>query len=399
MKFNLNEFLIAVSFALDFVEMDVVGAKTNHSKRVAYTTQRIGEVLGFNSQELTDAISLAVLHDNGVSEYKLNEIINRGNNIASLENVKEHCIIGENNVVNYPFLNNETDVIKYHHENYDGTGFFHLKGDEIPLMAQIIGFSDYIDNNYKLDKLYGDYKRGFIEDISKIRGQKFSKELCDVYLEIISKPNYRLDVKDDFISPVLRERLQDNYLDLNLDEIHNITTVFSNIIDAKSNFTRTHSKGLAEKAAIMADFYNYSADEKIKLVIAADLHDIGKLAVPNSILDAPRKLTTEEFTLIEAHTYYTRAALSQIHGFEDITEWAANHHEKLNGRGYPYGKKAEELDFNSRLMGCLDIYQALTEERPYRKGLSHDQTIKIMSDMVSGGFIDGDRVNDINSAF
>lgn len=398
MKFNLNEFLIAVSFALDFVEIDVVGAKTNHSKRVAYTSHRIGEAMGLSKQQLNDIISLSVLHDNGISEYRLHEIIKQ-KDLSALEDVEEHCTIGEKNVIKYPFFKNERGVIKYHHENYDGSGFFHLKGDEIPLLSQIIGFSDYIDNNYKLDNLYGDYKKEFIKDLSKVIGIKFSKDISDIFFEIISKANYRLDVKDDYIRPALREKLQHNYTDLSLDEVRNITSVFSNIIDTKSKFTRTHSKGLAEKAAAMAEFYNYSIDEKTKLVIAADLHDIGKLAIPNAILDAPRKLTSEEFALIESHTYYTRVALSKIHGFEDITEWAANHHEKLNGKGYPYGKTAEELDFNSRLMGCLDIYQALTEDRPYRKGLSHDKTIGIMREMVSGGFIDGGRVRDIDDVF
>lgn len=137
----------------------------------------------------------------------------------------------------------------------------------------------------------------------------------------------------------------------------------------------------------------------MKLIIAADLHDLGKLAISNDILDCPRKLTDEEFELVKKHVYYTRIALQEIKGFEDITEWASNHHKKLNGKGYPFGKTEKDLDFNSRLMACLDIYQALTEERPYREGLIHKEAMKILYEMCSRGFIDGNITEDIDRVF
>lgn len=399
MEFNLNEFLVAVSFALDFIEMDIVGARTNHGKRVAYKSMLLGKAMGFDDNELIDTVSIAVLHDNGISQYIANENFDNKREIVSYERVKNHCIIGEKNVAEYPFLEDEKDAILYHHEFYDGTGYFKLKGDEIPLMAQIIGFSDYMDNNYNPNKLYGNYKDKVINELNKISGIKYSKKICDSYLKIIRNANYRLDQLDDNINEALKKLIPQKSVNLSLTEIRSITKVFSNIIDSKSRFTRRHSKGLAEKAGVMGDYYHFDEDEKTKFVIAADLHDLGKLAIPNSILDAQRKLTNDEFALIEAHTYYTRAALSKIHGFEEITEWASNHHEKLNGLGYPYGKTAKELDFNSRLMGCLDIYQALTEERPYRVGLSHEKALAIMKEMASGGFIDSKIVNDVNSVF
>lgn len=399
MDFNLNEFLVAVSFALDFIEMDIVGARTNHGKRVAYKSILLGKAMGFDDNELIDTVSIAILHDNGISQYIANENFDNKREIVGYEKVKEHCVIGESNVAEYPFLGVEKDAILYHHEFYDGTGYFKLKGEEIPLMAQIIGFSDYMDNNYNPNKLYGKYKDKVINELKEISGKKYSKKICDSYLKIIRNANYRLDQQDDSIDEALKKLIPQKSVNLSLTEIRNITKVFSNIIDSKSEFTRHHSKGLAEKARAMGNHYCFDEDEKIKFVIAADLHDLGKLAIPNSILDAQRKLTNDEFALIESHTYYTRKALSKIHGFEEIAEWASNHHEKLNGLGYPYGKTAKELDFNSRLMGCLDIYQALTEERPYRIGLSHEQAMNIMKEMVSGGFIDSKVVDDINIVF
>ncbi len=396
MKFSLNQFLLAVSFALDFVEIDIAGKRTNHGKRVAYITLRIAKKMDFNDEDLYDIVSLAILHDNGICEAR-NDVIY--DNINDEEHLMQHCITGENNALNYPFLKKRKNIIKYHHEKYDGSGFYKLKGHEIPLMSQIICFADFMENGFILDKICDKNKRKIEKFAKEQSGKLFKPEICEAFLEITNSTSFRLDMGDNFINSALNKYTPKFTRELSLLDVGKMTDVFSKIIDSKSKFTRKHSKGIAEKAAIMADYYNYDADEKTKLVIAANLHDLGKLAVPNSILDKPDKLTEDEFDIIKAHTYYTRVALSKIDGFEDITEWAANHHEKLNGFGYPYGKNASELDFNSRLMGCIDIYQALTEERPYRNPLSHDKVIDIMKEMVKEGFIDGDRVSDVDEVF
>lgn len=82
--------------------------------------------------------------------------------------------------------------------------------------------------------------------------------------------------------------------------------------------------------------------------------------------------------------------MSQVDGFEDIRDWAALHHEKLNGKWYPFGKTADELNEQERIMACVDIYQALTEERPYKKGMSHEKTCDILDEMAEKGFVDAD---------
>ena len=103
-----------------------------------------------------------------------------------------------------------------------------------------------------------------------------------------------------------------------------------------------------------------------------------------------------EFNKIKEHPLFTYKSLEKINGFELIAKWAANHHERLDGSGYPFGKNSKELDFNSRLIACLDIYQALVEDRPYRPALSHQSAINIMRDMADKGKIDNDIVNDID---
>lgn len=397
MKFCLNHFLSAVSFALDYAEHDVFGVELNHGKRVAYISWRIAQRLGFSEDDVFDLVSLAILHDNGLGRYLGNKELK--SNLVNYEVIKGHCVIGENNIKKYPLLKNEKNIILYHHEKLDGSGFFHISGDNLPLKAQIISFADYVDTHFNAAKFYGAYQEKAASHIMKLRGKQYSEQICDSFFAIIRQACYRLYQDPNNIFDCLQQNLPLRNVDLSYQEISEITETISDIIDAKSKFTWRHSRGLAEKADIMARFYKYDDIQRNKLIIAANLHDLGKLLIPNSILEADRALTEDEFALVQSHTYYTRHVLSRLDGFEDITEWAANHHEKLDGSGYPYGKTAKELDFNSRLMGCLDIYQALTEDRPYREGMSHKKALKIMSDMVGTGRIDGSIVEDVDTVF
>jgi len=165
-----------------------------------------------------------------------------------------------------------------------------------------------------------------------------------------------------------------------------IAELTSHIIDCKSAFTKVHSQQIAHRAWRMAEFYGCAMAQKIQLYLAAALHDIGKMAIPSAVLEKPGKLTDEEFAIIKTHAAHTRSVLGEVGG--DIAEWASNHHEKLDGSGYPLGTAAADLDFNSRLMTCLDIYQAVSEERPYHPRRSHAETMPILHAMADKGQID-----------
>ena len=398
MIFNLNEFLTSVSFALDFMEMDVLGAPSNHGRRIAYISLKIGQELGMSLEELHDIVALAILHDNGVGEKSLYEKlrVNGEVSLTNLEKSRVHCSIGEENIANYPFLTDVKNVIKYHHEKYDGTGFFKLKKDEIPIMSQIIQFANVVEMNCNLIQCDRNKIYKFVDEND---GVAFSSKIVMAFKNVSNCDEFWSEIASNDIGEILKRDMPKYSFDISFEKIHEITSVLSKIIDSKSEYTQRHSTGLSKKVEVMCDFYKVTGDEKMKLIIAADLHDIGKLAVPNEILDSPKKLTKEEFEIIKKHPYYTRTTLESISGFEEITEWASNHHEKLNGKGYPLGLYADELDFNSRLMACLDIYQAITEDRPYRKALSHSEAMEILNTMKHNGYIDGKIVSDIDYVF
>lgn len=391
---DLNEILLSISFALDFVEMDVLGASSNHSKRVATIAMKLGKHFGLNSRDLFDLCSYSVLHDNGIAEEDLNRDVKlrpeEKGCIAGLEQYHEHCEYGERNVALFPFQTGNRNIIRYHHEKYDGSGFYGLSGEEIPLLAQLIAIADTVDNLYHFERTEPENRRAIIDFISERRGSWFAPRVAEALLSAAEHASFWLELQNQFIDVSVRNAVPSFSEEITWTEIYDITLVLASIIDAKSRFTSRHSTELEEKICRLAGDHGYGEEEVYQLCIAAHLHDLGKLAVPNEILDKPAKLTAGEFDIVYAHPFYTRRGLEQISLFGELTGWAANHHERLDGSGYPYGLRAEELSYEDTLFMALDVYQALTEERPYRGSLGHQKAMSIMREEAALGKLDAE---------
>lgn len=388
MNFNVNELLSALSFTLDYVEQDLVSNVTNHGRRVAYIAARIGAKLKLSDEDLFDLISYSLLHDNGVIKSLIQ--IQGTKNYTKAELSKQHCVEGEKNIQFFPFFAAVPNVILYHHECYDGSGFFAMAGNDIPLYSRIIALADRIAIDYAELKTPND----IIHSIQYSK-HRFDPELKNIVYELSRNTEFWLNMDDIFVSDALNKLVPSVDREFNYRNMRTVSQIFSNIIDDKSPFTGSHSRGISEKTGILCKYYGYDDETYWKMRIAADLHDLGKIMVPNEILDKRGSLNQYEIRVVQGHTFYTRKALEMITGFEEIADWAANHHEKLNGKGYPYGLDKSRLDFNSRLLACVDIYQALTEKRPYRKALSHNQAVGILRNMANQGLIDAAIVEDI----
>ena len=399
MLFNLADFLRGISKALDFIEEDIFGVPTNHSKRIALTSLRIGQLMNLSDKELFDIAALALLHDNGASIKLLQDGLQRSTTEKRdlLESMQAHCKIGEESVAKFIFMTRPENVIKYHHENHDGTGFFGLRADQIPLMSQIIHLADKLDLDFHLNGVFQNpsVKENLIAYVRKYKGTYFSPAVADTFLLLTKQDTVWRELTDMSIASTLKKSTPDFCVDQSYCEIRKMTQTFSKIIDAKSAFTQLHSSGLAEKAETMAKYYEFGEDKTQQLLIAADLHDLGKMSISNTIIDKPGILTTAEFSKMKTHPGVAKVCLEEIKGFEPIVQWIFHHHEKLDGSGYPQGLTGDKLDFESRLLICLDIYQALTEERPYRKAMDFKAAGIVLHDMVMKNLIDSQIVNDI----
>ncbi|MGM0445888.1 MAG: HD-GYP domain-containing protein [Bacillota bacterium] len=389
MKFNIKQFFISISFLLDFIEIDILDEISNHGRRVAYIATKIGEHYKLSNKELFILMGFAILHDIGGVKNKDNV------SKIELEKKKDHCIIGENTINIFPIFSDYENIILYHHENYDGSGFFGKSKEEIPLFSQIISLADFFELNYKPNIK----KSGLINKIKQQKNKKFSPELIDIICSLTKHETFWLNLQDEFILNAIKSETPDFYKDYSYNRLESLTAIFSEITDSKSKYTKNHSTELSEKIRIMSDYYKFEEEKKYKLMIAANLHDIGKLAISNEILDKPTKLTYEEYEEIKAHSFYTRKVLEPIENFSDIKEWASNHHEKNDGSGYPYGFTKKQLDFPSQIMAALDIYEALRENRPYRKAYNHQDSVQILYQMVSENKLNKKVVKDIDNLF
>ena len=187
--------------------------------------------------------------------------------------------------------------------------------------------------------------------------------------------------------------------DLSFEQIKALAKFFARIVDYKSPFTSTHSIGVAADAEKLSRFMGFDEETIQKMYLAGALHDIGKVAIGNKILEKPGRLTDDEFAVMKHHAAYTYYILSEIDDFEEICDWAAFHHERLDGTGYPFGKTAAELNTQERIMACVDIYQALTESRPYKQGMPHEKAYGILNDMVEKGWLDGEIASQVDACF
>lgn len=143
-------------------------------------------------------------------------------------------------------------------------------------------------------------------------------------------------------------------------------------IDAKDPYTNGHSVRVAEYSKMIAE-QEYSDTQKIQNIHnIALLHDIGKIAIPDEIINKPGKLTDEEYNLIKAHTITGAQILSEISSYPDLINGAKYHHERYDGRGYPCGLKGEEIPEIAAIIGVADAYDAMTSNRSYRKVLPQD---------------------------
>ncbi len=152
-----------------------------------------------------------------------------------------------------------------------------------------------------------------------------------------------------------------------------VVCAFNQLLDLKDLNTGVHSTRLAEWALHVAGELGLDEGSLGDLEVAALLHDIGKVGIPDAILNKPAKLTAEEYALMKKHPEYGWAVLRQIPGMERASLMILHHHESFNGSGYPGGLRGEEIPVGSRIVSVIDAFDAMVSSRPYRAGLPFEE--------------------------
>ena len=223
-------------------------------------------------------------------------------------------------------------------------------------------------------------------------GRMFSPFLVSAFHILADKESFWLGLAYPLRDTALEKRRRFRAVSLDLEGVLGLTRLFARIIDFRSHFTATHSSGVAAGAEALARLAGRPPGECAQLRIAGLLHDLGKLAVPAELLEKPGKLTRQEKSVVRCHTFFTRRALENISAFEEITSWSADHHERLDGSGYPFHVGGRDLSFGSRIVAVSDVFTAITEDRPYRAGMDKRRAQRVINNMVSRAALDPDVV-------
>jgi putative nucleotidyltransferase with HDIG domain len=258
-------------------------------------------------------------------------------------------------------------------ELWNGTGYpDNLRGDEIPLLARILNLAQTVEVFHNV------YDAAAAVKVARERkGRWFDPDLVRAFCSLSKQKSLWNDVEN---APTKVLELEPRHDVLANDEttLDNICLAFADVIDAKSPFTYRHSTGVAGAAVAMARTLSMSEPEVTLIRRSALLHDIGKLSVSNAILDKPGKLTEAEWDVVRKHPAYSYEILKRIPNFQELSEIAGSHHEKLDGSGYFRGLTGDGLSMPARILVVADIYDALAAQRPYRDALPLETVLKIM---------------------
>lgn len=261
-------------------------------------------------------------------------------------------------------------------EHWDGGGYPHgLQADAIPLAARVMALAQTV-------KVF--HAAGGPEVATNVAiersGSWFDPEIVGVLRGLHREGTLWRDLGHEglltrllTLEPVARVVPAD---DGNLDRV---ARVFSWVIDAKSPWTLLHSENVARIARGIACELGLPAAGQRRIFRAGLLHDIGKLAVSNLILDKPGRLDADEWSVLREHPAHTRSILAQVACFGEFAETAGAHHERLDGEGYDRGLGAEELDLTARVLATADRFEAMSAYRPYRGEIPVDDVLGVLS--------------------
>lgn len=425
-ELRLAEIVSALSHALDMTD----GQPAGHSLRCCWIGMHMGRQIGLQQNELSDLFYTLLLKDLGCSsnaaricelfvtsdyDFKRNIKLVDNDSLAQVlafvvnntavksglaerlrgvlnvamtggridrEIVKTRCERGAEIAAHMRFSPAVQRGILDLDEHWNGGGYpLSLKGEKISLLARIALLAQVVDVFASTAT-----PAAALDEVGRRSGRWFDPALVLAFDGIAEDKSFWAAMQaDDFAEQVFA--LEPQHLVRQVDDagLDDIADGFAQVVDAKSPFTSGHSKRVALVTELIAEELGVATDRKRWLVRAALLHDIGKLGVSNEILDKPGKLDAEEWVAMKSHPVLGAEILSRMAAFADLAKIALEHHEKLDGTGYPHGRKADELDLETRIVTVADIFDALTADRPYRKAMSAGEAFAIMRNEMNAG--------------
>ncbi len=390
LRFDLRKLVFMLAHTVDLVGVD----DYYHGRRVGMLLVHLARRMGCDSARQHLLYDAGLLHDCGVSTTKEHRSL-----LSEIEwsGAQAHCEIGYQRLGGFAPLAHFAPMIRYHHTRWSD---LQAKGiaPQVALDANLIFLADRIDvmsaPHYGGMTLLG-HTDAIRDMMRRHRGTIFAPELIDAFLAESASGAFWMPLmsNEEIQGFQASMAIRQEAVSIDWQTFRQAAKLFAQIVDAKSHFTQQHSTGVAQLARYVAQLHGFDREHCELIEVAGLLHDIGKMQIPDDILEAQRKLTGSETDRMKTHPYVTFQILEGAGVLENVASWAAQHHEKLNGTGYPFRLLAGQIPIESRIIGVADIYQALAQDRPYRAPMAAEAILAMLRERVADGEIDGDIVD------
>jgi putative nucleotidyltransferase with HDIG domain len=388
MQVDVRQLVLAIARAADLVGIDDL----LHGRRVGIIAVGIARRLGWDQATQRMLFDAGLIHDCGVSSTRVHRTLV---NELDWQDAHLHCEKGRELLKDFPPLAHLAPIVGYHHTHWDELA--KSRCDPMTaLFANLIYLSDRVDVQaaacYASDSLLLS-TAPIREMVARHRGTFFAPELVDAFLEASAPEAFWLTLSPDYIAGYVDEmQSKQNRRLVGYPDMKKFALIIADIVDAKSHFTKEHSIGVARLARYLAGLAGFSGERLGEIEIAGLLHDIGKLQVPDEVLDSPARLSVEERAVIMRHSFATWQILRRIGGLGDVARWASEHHESMSGHGYPFRFEGREIPMESRIIKVADVYQAMAQDRPYRRPMPPEAILALLREMQSENEVDADIV-------
>jgi len=388
---DMLDMLAALSTALDIINP----ALNDHHKRTCYIASCLASELELSTKDISTVFIASIIHDIGAIalsyRFKLLDFEEKS--------PYGHAELGALLLESFPPFASFAPLVRYHHVDWDYGAGETYKGKTVHPLSHLIHLADRIAVLIKHEPHVIKQIPTVEERIFSKKGKRFKPEYVDAFRRVSKQEAFWLDAVSPNLDNILREKSQLPDISLDLNGVEQLASFFSNIVDTRSHFTANHSSGVSATAEKLAGLMKMTSIECKQMKIAGYLHDLGKLAVADKILEKDAPLDEEERSIMKTHTYHTYTILSKVKGLEKIATWASYHHETLTGDGYPFRIKSGDLSLGARVLAVADIFTALTENRPYRKGMEKEKVEDIFYKMTEERKIDSNIVSVLMSNY